>query len=127
MEEPPLHLDEGLVRLRQFIRDLHATPQPSQEKAGSVAQILEGATYFEREEYGGVGLTGVELASYRQSLHDISEIATKKDLISAASVESHVKTAILTRKIHDFRSTKGLAMVQIRCLRGFETKSEAFA
>ena len=33
----------------------------------------------------------------------------------------------LARKIHNFRSTKGLAMVQIRCLRGFETKSEAFA
>ena len=29
--------------------------------------------------------------------------------------------------IHDFRSTKGLAMVQIRCLVRFETKSEAFA
>ena len=33
----------------------------------------------------------------------------------------------LARKIHDFRSTKGLAMVQIRCLGGFETKNEAFA
>jgi len=33
----------------------------------------------------------------------------------------------LARIIHDFRSTKGLAMVQIRCLGGFETKSEAFA
>jgi protein-L-isoaspartate(D-aspartate) O-methyltransferase len=33
----------------------------------------------------------------------------------------------LARIIHDFRSTKGPAMVQIRCLRGFETKSEAFA
>jgi len=33
----------------------------------------------------------------------------------------------LARIIHDFRSMKGLAMVQIRCLRGFETKSEAFA
>jgi len=33
----------------------------------------------------------------------------------------------LARKIRDFISTKGLAMVQIRCLRGFETKSEAFA
>ena len=32
----------------------------------------------------------------------------------------------LTRIIHDFRSTKGLAMVQIRCLGRFETKSEAF-
>jgi len=32
----------------------------------------------------------------------------------------------LARKIHDFRSTKGLAMVQIRYRRGFETKSEAF-
>jgi len=33
----------------------------------------------------------------------------------------------LARIIHDFRSTKGLAMVQIRCLGRFETKSEAFA
>ncbi len=33
---------------------------------------------------------------------------------------------VLPRKIHDFRSTKGLAMVQIRYRRGFETKSEAF-
>ena len=33
----------------------------------------------------------------------------------------------LARKIHDFRSTKGLAMVQIRYLGRFETKSEAFA
>ncbi|MGB9470344.1 MAG: AAA family ATPase, partial [Candidatus Acidiferrum sp.] len=33
----------------------------------------------------------------------------------------------LAWKIHDFRSTKGLAMVQIRCLVRFETKSEAFA
>ena len=32
----------------------------------------------------------------------------------------------LTRKIHDFRNTEGLAMVQIRYLGGFETKSEAF-
>ena len=32
----------------------------------------------------------------------------------------------LARKIHDFRSTKGLAMVQIRYRGGFETKSEAF-
>ena len=33
----------------------------------------------------------------------------------------------LARKIHDFTNTKGLAMVQIRCLGGFETKNEAFA
>jgi hypothetical protein len=33
----------------------------------------------------------------------------------------------LARIIRDFIGTKGLAMVQIRCLRGFETKSEAFA
>ena len=32
----------------------------------------------------------------------------------------------LARKIHDFRNTEGLAMVQIRYLGGFETKSEAF-
>ena len=41
--------------------------------------------------------------------------------------ESSSLVRILTRKIHDFRSTKGLAMVQIRYLGGFETKSEAFA
>ncbi len=34
--------------------------------------------------------------------------------------------ASLTLKIHDFRNTEGLAMVQIRYRRGFETKSEAF-
>jgi hypothetical protein len=33
----------------------------------------------------------------------------------------------LTRRIRDFRNTEGLAMVQIRCLGGFETKNEAFA
>jgi len=32
----------------------------------------------------------------------------------------------LALKIHDFRNTEGLAMVQIRYRRGFETKSEAF-
>jgi imidazolonepropionase-like amidohydrolase len=37
------------------------------------------------------------------------------------------KGTFLARKIHDFRGTKGLAMVQIRCLGRFETKSEAFA
>jgi glucose-6-phosphate-specific signal transduction histidine kinase len=36
-------------------------------------------------------------------------------------------TKDLARIIRDFIGTKGLAMVQIRCLRGFETKSEAFA
>ncbi len=40
-----------------------------------------------------------------------------------------VKNALtaLTRKIHEFRGTKGPAMVQNRCLCGFETKREAFA
>ena len=37
------------------------------------------------------------------------------------------ETLALARKIRDFINTKGLAMVQIRCLGGFETKSEAFA
>ena len=32
----------------------------------------------------------------------------------------------LALKIHDFRNTEGLAMVQIRYRGGFETKSEAF-
>ena len=34
--------------------------------------------------------------------------------------------AILALKIHDFRNTEGLAMVQIRYRGGFETKNEAF-
>jgi putative membrane protein len=33
----------------------------------------------------------------------------------------------LAWKIHDFGNTEGLAMVQIRCSHGFETKNEAFA
>ena len=33
---------------------------------------------------------------------------------------------VLARKIRDFRNTEGLAMVQIRYRRGFETKNEAF-
>jgi hypothetical protein len=36
-------------------------------------------------------------------------------------------TGYLARKIHDFRNTEGLAMVQIRYLGRFETKNEAFA
>jgi hypothetical protein len=32
----------------------------------------------------------------------------------------------LARKIHDFRNTEGLVMVQIRYLGRFETKNEAF-
>src|SRR6266436_407225 len=45
-------------------------------------------------------------------------------LLGHVSVQTTEK--YLARKIRDFISTKGLAMVQIRCLRGFETKSEAF-
>jgi hypothetical protein len=46
------------------------------------------------------------------------EMLTEEDL-------SHAE--LLAWKIHDFRNTEGLAMVQIRCLGGFETKNEAFA
>ena len=38
-----------------------------------------------------------------------------------------ISAVALARKIRDFINTKGLAMVQIRCLSRFETKSEAFA
>jgi hypothetical protein len=38
----------------------------------------------------------------------------------------HESQRSLARKIHDFRNTEGLAMVQIRYRGGFETKSEAF-
>ena len=36
------------------------------------------------------------------------------------------QATVLALKIHDFRNTEGLAMVQIRYRGGFETKSEAF-
>jgi hypothetical protein len=42
-----------------------------------------------------------------------------------AAKNSDVK--VVAREIRDFRSAKGLAMVQNRCLCGFDTKSEAFA
>jgi hypothetical protein len=41
--------------------------------------------------------------------------------------QKRINERVLTRKIRDFRNTEGLAMVQIRCLGGFETKNEAFA
>jgi hypothetical protein len=42
-------------------------------------------------------------------------------------VDTGASGILLAWKIHDFRNTEGLAMVQIRCLGGFETKNEAFA
>src|SRR6267378_4784611 len=45
---------------------------------------------------------------------------------AVAALNVCVRGTHLAGKIHDFRSTKGLAMVQIRYRRGFETKSEAF-
>jgi hypothetical protein len=55
------------------------------------------------------------------------------DLVAAAPVkvfgvpQAGDSIKALAGKIHDFRNTKGLAMVQIRCLGRFETKNEAFA
>ena len=54
--------------------------------------------------------------------HDLAQFAYNGD-----SSRMQNELANLTRKIRDFINTKGLAMVQIRCLGGFETKSEAFA
>jgi hypothetical protein len=42
-----------------------------------------------------LSLVGDERSCYRKCLHDISEIATKKELISPGPVESHVQTAVL--------------------------------
>jgi hypothetical protein len=50
----------------------------------------------------------------------------KTELAEKIKEETHRRQG-LARQIRDFINTKGLAMVQIRCLRGFETKSEAFA
>lgn len=90
-----MNLDESLARLRQFITGLHEQSGPSQEKSGSVVEILQGGTYFQREGYGDLGLIGAEHASYRKCLHDICELATKKELVGPGSVESHVQTAVL--------------------------------
>jgi hypothetical protein len=48
-------------------------------------------------------------------------------LIHEIPPEGNTVGVRLTWKIHDFRNTEGLAMVQIRCLGGFDTKNEAFA
>jgi hypothetical protein len=50
----------------------------------------------------------------------------KTKSIKPENVKQAVVSKRLPRKIHDFRNTEGLAMVQIRYLGGFETKSEAF-
>lgn len=90
-----MNLDESLARLRQFIVELHETPRLKDEKLDSFAEILQGGTYFEHKPDGALALAGAEQASYRKCLHDISEIATKKELISKGTVETHVQNAIL--------------------------------
>ncbi|MGB7283828.1 MAG: hypothetical protein WBE13_16300 [Candidatus Acidiferrum sp.] len=90
-----MNFDESLARLRRFIAGLHEKAGTKQEKVGSFKELLQAGTYFEREPYGALALAGVERTSYKNCLHDITEIATKKELISKAAVESHVQTAIL--------------------------------
>ncbi len=90
-----MNLDESLGRLRRFIAELHEKAGTRQEKLASFKELLQGGTYFEREPYGALALAGDERTSYKNCLHDITEIATKKELSSKSAVESHVQTAIL--------------------------------
>ena len=66
---------------------------------------------------------------FSQEIKSLVELGCKK-VVLFWCVEYCLKPpsfTVLAWKIHDFISTKGLAMVQIRCLVRFETKSEAFA
>jgi hypothetical protein len=90
-----VNLDESLARLCRFIAELREKAGTKQEKLGSFKELLQGGTYFEREPYGALALAGDERTSYKNCLYDVTEIATKNELISKAAVESHVQTAIL--------------------------------
>jgi hypothetical protein len=90
-----VNLDEGLARLRRFITELHEVSRTKKDNVGSFDQILRGGTYFVRELYGTLTLSGAEQTAYRECLDDIAEVATKKELISKGSVEWQVRTAIL--------------------------------
>ena len=64
----------------------------------------------------------------KKDLGEATRASVKKEMAKPRMAKSvRIAEQNLARKIHDFRGTKGLAMVQIRCLVRFETKSEAFA
>jgi hypothetical protein len=113
-------LDESLARLHQFITELHEKAGEKQQKLGSIKEILQVGTYFERKPYGFLALAGADQTSYRNVLHDISEIATEKELISKGTVETHVQTAILkvvnaeTPSAEDFKQRLSEAVAELR-------------
>jgi len=90
-----MNLDQSLASLRQLVAHLHAKSQSTEHSSADFRRVIMGGTYFTRAPYGGLALIDDELKSYRNCLHDISEIATKKGLISRSAVESHVQLAIL--------------------------------
>src|SRR6267143_5032195 len=76
---------------------------------------------------GGVACSEEQTATPRSSGLRSKEKFQPKEMCFFLTSTFIEGTDALARKIRDFINTKGLAMVQIRCLRGFETKSEAFA
>src|SRR6266446_93368 len=91
-----------------------ALAAPGQDLSRAAFEALALAAYRERK---------ISAAQLRQLLG----YETRMEVDAFLKIHGVELEYTLARKIRDFISTKGLAMVQIRCLRGFETKSEAFA
>jgi len=68
-----------------------------------------------------------QTVSHSAEHNDAKEAAATYQAAAALREAESGNYLHLARKIHDFRNTEGLAMVQIRYLGGFETKNEAFA
>jgi membrane protein len=99
----------------------------------SLAPVLIVAIAIARMAFGEKAAQGTVIAEIQNFIGQDSARAIQT-MIQSAHKPAHSAIAsvvglvvLLTRKIRDFRSAKGLAMVQNRCLCGFETKSEAFA
>lgn len=115
-----MNLDESLARLSRFITELQPGSGEKRHTLGSFKEILQGGTYFERQPYGSLALAGADQTSYRSVLHDISEVATEKELISKATVEANVQTAILkvvhgeTSSAEDFKKRLSEAVAELK-------------
>jgi hypothetical protein len=76
--------------------------------------------------HGLLGKAATEMrGKLEESLSTLHKFDAPLEQATTSSLEA-LQAYSLARKIHDFRNTEGLAMVQIRYLGGFETKNEAF-
>jgi|ERR1700676_1930215 len=94
-----------------------------------VGTLLDLNQNFIRTHRAGENALFIQRFNYHAAIfaaNGFSERAERYALAHQIFLIEYTNTALLTRKIHDFRNTEGLAMVQIRYLGGFETKNEAF-